>query len=167
MVKHISVDPYDPASYDAAIKEIKAYKRWVHKKAIELCKRLAEIGLSVAKIYFIPSNGNTDVTLSVTPLNNGYLLRADGKDVCFMEFGAGVTAGLGYDTAQVTPPVDIEPGSWSEAHNGQFFKTGGFPNGYWYYNGEPMNAIVPQMGMYHAVKEMTQRIEQVAREVFA
>lgn len=166
MVKHIYVDPYDPASYDAAIKEIRAYKREVHKKTLELCKRLAEIGLSVAQIYFIPSFGNTDVTLSVEPLNNGYLLRADGEDVCFMEFGAGVTAGLGYDTGKVTPPVDISPGSWSAAHDGQFMKNGGYPNGYWYYNGEPMNAIVPQMGMYHAVNEMVQRIEQVAKEVF-
>ena len=167
MDKHIYVDPYDPASYDAAIKEIKDYKKWVHEKTLELCKRLAEIGLSVAQIYFIPSFGNTDVTLSVTPLNNGYLLRADGEDVCFMEFGAGVTAGLGYDTGKVTPPVDISPGSWSEANNGPFFKSGGYPNGSWYYQGQQMNAIVPQMGMYHAVNEMVQRIEQVATEVFA
>ena len=167
MNKTIYVDPYDPASYDAAIKEIREYKKWVKKKSHELCRRLAEIGLSVAKIYIIPSNGNTDVTLSVVPLSDGYLLRADGKDVCFMEFGAGVTSGLGYDTKLITPPVDISPGSWSEAHDGQFFKRGGYPHGYWYYNGEPMNSIVPQMGMYHAVKEITQRIEQVASEVFA
>ena len=167
MNKTIYVDPYDPSSYDAAIREIKAYKEWVKEKSMELCKRLADIGLSVAQIYFIPSNGNTDVTLSVEPLNNGYMLRADGADVCFMEFGAGVTAGLGYDTSQVTPPVDISPGSWSEAHNGPFFKSGGYPHGSWYYQGQQMNSIVPQMGMAHAVKEITQRIEQVAQEVFA
>lgn len=167
MVKHIYIDPYDPASYDAAIKEIKAYKRWVHEKSIELCKRLAEIGLSVAQIYFIPSNGNNDVSLSVEPLNNGYLLKANGEDVCFMEFGAGVTAGLGYDTSQITPPVDIKPDSWSAAHNGQFHRTGGYPHGYWFYQGQLYNSIVPQMGMYHAVREITQRIEQVASEVFA
>ena len=169
MVKQIYVDPYDPASYDAAIKEIKAYKKWAKEKVNELCRRLAEIGLQVAQIYFIPEawNGNTDVELSVEPVNNGYLLKASGEDVCFMEFGAGVTAGLGYDTKDITPPVDIEPGSWSKAHDGMFEKKGGYPNGHWYYNGQPMNAIVPQMGMYHAAKEMKQRVEQVAKEVFS
>lgn len=167
MDKTIYVDPYEPSSYDAAIKEIEAYKKWVNEKSMELCKRLADIGLSVAQIYFIPSNGNTDVTLSVEPLNNGYLLKADGEDVCFMEFGAGVTAGLGYDTSKITPPVSIEPDSWSAAHNGMFHRMGGYPRGYWFYKKQIYNAIVPQMGMYHAVNEMVQRIEQVATEVFA
>ena len=164
MNKSIYVDPYDPATYDAAIKEIKAYKKWVKKKTLELCKKLAELGLEVAQIYFIPEawNGNTDVTLTVEPLNNGYMLKASGEDVCFMEFGAGVTAGLGYDTSKVTPPVPIEKGSWSSTQGtGKFMK-----DGYRWYNGQMMDAITPQMGMSHAVSEIQQRVTDVAREVF-
>lgn len=162
MDKRISIDPFVPESYDAAIKEIEDYKKYVDEKSQELCKRLAEIGLSVAQIYFIPEAGNSDVTLSIEKVNDGYLLKAEGEDVCFLEFGAGVTAGLGYDTSVIEPPVDISPGSWSNAHGGMFSR-----KGYWFYGGKIMNSIVPQMGMYHAVSETMQRIAEVAREVFA
>lgn len=168
MLNEINIDPLDSASIDRAIKEIRDHEAWVKKKSMELCKRLAELGLEIAKIYFIPEPwiGNTDVELSVEPVNNGYVLKASGTDVCFMEFGTGVTAGLGYDTSVITPPVDISPGSWSKAHGGMFMKTGGFPNGYWFYNGQVMNSTIPQMGMYHAASETKQRVEQIAQEVF-
>ena len=167
MIKEISLDPYDPASYDAAIKEIKAYKKWAKEKVNELCRRLAEIGLQVAQVYFVPGawNGGDDVSLSVEQVRNGFILKASGESVCFMEFGAGMTAGLGYDTSVITPPVPIEPKSWSKTHG-----TGEFANskqGYWHYKKIRYSEIVPQMGMYHATKEITERVEEIAQEVFS
>lgn len=165
MIKEISLDPYDPASYDAAIKEIKAYKKWAKKKVNELCRRLAEIGIRVAQVYFVPGawNGGDDVSLSVEQVRNGFILKASGESVCFMEFGAGMTAGLGYDTSDITPPVPIEPKSWSKTNGtGEFDKYGS-----WHYKKVKYDSIVPQMGMYHAVKEIKQRVEEIAQEVFS
>ena len=170
MVNRIVVDPYEPKSIDEAIKEIKKNKQDLQEKAKRVCKRLAEVGLSVARIYFIPEawSGNTDVTLTVEPIPNGYKLVASGEDVLFMEFGAGVTAGLGYDTKEITPPVDITPGSWSKQHNGQFWQTyqENPANGHWYYRKQEFDGIAPQMGMYHASKESKAQIEKVVKEVF-
>ena len=39
-------------SISKAIKEVKAYKKWVESKANELTRRLAEIGASEAKVRF-------------------------------------------------------------------------------------------------------------------
>lgn len=170
MVNRIVVDPYEPKSIDEAIKEIKKNKQDLQKKAKMVCKRLAEVGLSVARIYFIPEawSGNADVTLTVEPMSNGYKLVADGEDVLFMEFGAGVTAGLGYDTKEIAPPVDISIGSWSREHSGPFWKTWqkNPATAHWYYNGRAFDGIAPQMGMYHASKESKAQIEKVVKEVF-
>ena len=162
--KVITYNPFDLFSIRKAQKEVDEYREWVLEKAHQLCKRLAEIGLQVAQIYFIPEawNGNADVTLSIEPLNDGYLVRADGEDVCFLEFGTGVTAGLGYDSNVLEPPVDISPGSWSHtAGSGKFAE-----DGYWYYNGQRLDGTIPQMGLNLAASEVKQRFAQVAKEVF-
>ena len=102
------------------------------------------------------------MSLSVERVDNGYLIKASGESVCFMEFGAGMTAGLGYDTSIITPPVPIDPKSWSKTHGtGEFDKYGS-----WHHKKVKYEAIVPQMGMYHAAKEITERVEEIAQEVF-
>lgn len=164
--KTITYNPFDLASINRAVKEIEEYTEWVLQKGNELCKRLADLGVEVANIYFIPEpwNGNEDVVVTTEPLNNGYLVKANGEDVCFLEFGTGVTAGLGYDSNVLEPPVPIMPGSWSQTEGKGNF-TSDHP--YWYYNGHPMDGTVPQMGMYHAANEIAQRFNQIAKEVFS
>lgn len=165
MDKVITVDPYDPASYDEAIKEIRRYERWAKRKAVELCRKLGEIGANVASINFAGGfvDGNDDVVVSVVPLNNGCQIVANGQSVCFLEFGTGLAAGNGYDTEEITPPVPIEPKSWSKGHGtGEFAKYDS-----WHHQGQKYTMTVPRMGMYHAVSEINRQIAQVAKEVFS
>lgn len=167
----IHLNPLDLDSIREAAKQTREQAERMEDMAAEICRRLAEIGVSVAQIHYIPEawSGNTDVTVTAEPIENGYKVTASGEDVFFLEFGAGVTAGLGYDTSEIDPPVDITPGSWSREHGGGFWEqyqenpaTAG-----WYYGGQWMDGLAPQMGMYHGHKEIQQRIKEVAQEVFS
>ena len=161
----ITVDPLDSVSIDMAIHEIESHKRSIQEKALEVCRRLAEIGAKTASDHYASGflDGNDDVTVTIEPLNDGYLISANGESVCFLEFGTGVAAGNGYDTEEIAPPVSIEPGSWSSTEgSGQFAK-----NGYWYYNGQKFLLTTPRMGMYHASVEIKRKIAEIAKEVFS
>ena len=164
MRNEIVIDPFNPIAVDAAIKEVREHEKWVKKKSMELCKRLAEIGANVASIHFASGfiDGNDDVNVTVEPINNGYAVVARGQSVCFLEFGTGIAAGNGYDTNEITPPVPIEPKSWSNTKGtGEFAKYGS-----WHYQGEKYTMTVPRMGMYHASVETKRLMEQIAQEVF-
>lgn len=164
MAKVIEFNPFSLTDIRRAQREMDEYKEWVLKKADELIRRLAEVGANVASIHFAGGwiDGNDDVEVSIIPLNDGYEVLANGESVCFLEFGTGIAAGNGYDTSEITPPVDITPGSWSKYH-GNNFREG---HEYWYYNGRKYEMTTPRMGMYHAYNESKRQLEQIAREVF-
>lgn len=127
-------------------------------------KRLAEMAAATAEMHYASGflDENDDVEVTITPLSNGYLITASGESVCFLEFGTGVAAGNGYDTSVFNPPVDISPASWSKTEGtGEFAKYGS-----WHHHGRKYTMTVPRMGMYHAVKNVKENIERVAREVF-
>lgn len=164
MAKVIEFNPFDIREIRRAQREIDDYNEWFVEKANELVKQLAEIGANVASIHFAGGfiDGNDGVNVSVVPLNDGYEVLANGESVCFLEFGTGLAAGNGYDTTDITPPVEITPGSWSLTEgSGQFAN-----KGYWYYDGRKYEMTTPRMGMYHAYSESKRQIEQIAREVF-
>lgn len=167
----IQFSPLDLESIREAARETRELAERMDDMAMGLCKKLAEIGVRVAKIHYIPEawSGNTDVTVSAEPIEGGYKVTASGRDVFFLEFGAGVTSGLGYDTSEITPPVDISIGSWSKEHDGPFWKSWqeNPANAHWYYNGRAFDGIAPQMGMYHGHKEVQLMVKEVAKEVFS
>lgn len=45
----------------------------------------------------------------------GYVITAEGKDVCFLEFGTGMYAGFGSEDTDGLS-FEVYPGSWSETH---------------------------------------------------
>lgn len=166
MNKIVEVNPFDMQSIRAAQAEIDRYTQWCIEKANELCRRLAEVGANVAGIHFAGGfiDGNDDVTITINPLNDGYEVLASGQSVCFLEFGTGVAAGNGYDTTDITPPVAITPGSWSQTEGkGHFTPT----HPYWYHDHKKYTMTTPRMGMYHALEESKRQLEQIAKEVFS
>ena len=166
MAKLILVDVFDIPSIIRAAKEVEDYAKWMEKKSDELCKRLAELGRDVAVTAYASgeADGNDDVDVTVEKVGNAnYIIRASGSQTYFIEFGAGVTAGEGYDTSVIEPPVDITPKSWSATKG-----TGEYANskeGYWHYKGERYKQVVPRKGMYLAVKEIESRMREIAKEV--
>lgn len=175
----ITFDILNPESVKAARKELQKYKYSLKRKCDRLCKRLAEIGLAYAQVYF--SNVEVDLDrFSKEPLKEAnifvtyakgredgypkYTITANGTDIAFIEFGAGVRYNSGGDSYHETRPEGI-------VGIGEYGKGRG-KNLSWVYYGADGQARVTsgtpeQPGMYLSAKEMRSKIEEIAREVFA
>ena len=164
MSKTIHLDPFDPASVSACIREIEAYKKWVIEKTHELAERLANMGVVLASIEYsrVPYHGIKDVDLSVDQRGEStYAIVASGETVLILEFGAGVTYGYGH-------PQAGEFGMGPTTYPGQ--KHAADPNGWWLpkeAGGGHTYGNPPAMSMYLTGKELRNRLEEVAREVFS
>lgn len=160
----IQIDILDPSSIEKAIKQIEDYKKSLDTKLKELAERLCTIGVDIVKVSYLSGRreGNSNVDVYIEPTEKGCKLVAEGQDVCFLEFGAGVsTVDYEKDGQEGLPP--IYPGSWSSTEGtGQFAE-----NGYWYYNGEKLDGLMPKLGMYHASQIMQQKAIQEARKIFS
>ena len=165
MSRTIHIDIFDLASIDAAVKEIREYKKWVLKKTKELSKRLAAIGVTLAAIEYsrVPYHGLKDVNLSIEvgAKENQYDIVANGETVLILEFGAGIKYGYGHPN----PSVDGKPmgpgtypsdkGHWDD------------PHGWYIPGGEHTYGNPPAMAMYLTGKELRDRVLEVAKEVFS
>ena len=164
MRRTIHIDIFDPASVDAAVKELRDYAKWVQRKTDELAKRLADMGAVLAAIEYsrVPYIGDKDVDLSVESLGgNRYSIVASGETVLILEFGAGITYGYGHPQAQ-------EFGMGPTTYPGQIHAAD--PNGWWLpkeAGGAHTYGNPPAMAMYKTGRELRKRIIEVAREVFA
>ena len=153
------------ASIDRAIKELKAYQKWVEQKANELSKRLAEIGANEASVRFLSAQykGTNDASVSVEAIANGYKIVASGSAVFFIEFGAGVY----YNGAEPYP----EPRPSGVSGIGEYGQGKGKQKAWGFYD-ETGELIITHgtpaaMPMYHASRVMLQEIQRIAKEVFA
>ena len=150
-----------PKSIMDAVKMLKAYEIWVNKKIDELMIRLAAVGLETARVYFQMGepDGNVAPETFVEPIENGFKIIARGKDVFFIEFGAGDAAGNHPDAGNA--PVDTTPGSYSKINTGEYAKYHS-----WHHKGVKYTELQPQMPMYHAMREMERNVTKIAKEVF-
>ena len=162
MVKAIEF-ALDTKSINKAIKELKKYERWVEQKSRLLEEKLAVIGANEARIRFTGAyyDGTNDAEISVFPDKNGWVIKASGQSVCFIEFGAGVyyNGSEPYPNPRPAGVVGIgEYGQGKGKRDGWFFNRDGDPV---FTRGTP--AAMP---MYHAAREMERSIRMIAQEVF-
>ena len=153
-----------PSSIDAAIKQLEDYSKDLERKAQELCKRLADMGAMYAEWNFsgVLYAGDIDYNITVDRVDaNTYAIKAKGKTVLLMEFGAGVKHGYGHPQAA---EFGMGPGTYP---NGKGHWDD--PKGWWF--GEKGNwthtyGNAPGMPMYNAAKDLRKEILDIAREVF-
>ena len=175
--KTIKVDIFNPKSIQECIKQIEAYRDDLPRKCQEICRRLAEEGVQVAKAS--QSEGKSEDYQPSTKVSyeidtNGNLvsakIKAEGPYILFIEFGSGIrysdtknpkAAELGYgpgtypsNAPQQNPPYD----NWES------------PTG-WYYYGEDGKlhhtfGVRAKMPMYNASESIRKKVEAVAKEVF-
>lgn len=154
-----------PSSIDAAIKQLEDYSKDLERKAQELCKRLADMGATSAKLSFsrlyYEYKGPIDLSVSVEERgNNKYAIVANGETVLIAEFGAGVTLGKGH-------PLDAKLGYGPGTYPGQKHAMTGKG---WYLpkskGGGHTFGNPPTMAMYNTGKELEAELLKVAREVF-
>jgi len=167
-------------SIDQCLAELKKAEQDLDDKALEFCKKLAEIGCNSARVSFASAayDGVNDVSVATIPTANGYKVVASGQAVCFIEFGSGVHY-QGSSPYPDTPPKEL-------AGIGSFGKGNGSKD-YWFFtakagtsltaggayatkgkhpnsvitNGNPANAC-----MYNSKKDMQARITAAVKEVF-
>ena len=159
----IRVNPFDKASINAAIKQVQEYKKDFLAKEKIFVKRLAEIGVSVARTGFelADYDGENDVTVRLEWRGNKAVVIAEGYTAGFIEFGTGVrnpewdNSGMDY-----TPP---KHGTYGKKH-------GARPKGWYFKPGE--GSVMHTFGNYPAEAMRTardviiERITRIAREVW-
>lgn len=165
MAKHVIDMRLNRTSISAAIREVKAYKRWVERKTDELTKRLAQLGYKEAKVRFAGAqyDGVNDVSVSVEAIDKGYKIVATGGAVFFIEFGAGVY----YNGTEPYP----EPRPERIVGIGEYGKGYGKRKAWGFYDDRGELVIThgtpAAMPMLHASRVMQQEVRKIAKEVFA
>ena len=159
MDKTIKVELTDE-SIGSAVKELKRYAKWVTKKEEELRLRLAMVGATVASIQFARAiySGSNDVSVRVDNTGSVAVIYAEGQSVAFIEFGAGATYGYGHPQAG---EFGVGPGTYPDG-KGHWND----PKGWWFGSGQHTYGNPPAMAMYAAVREITEKVTEIAREVF-
>ena len=186
-MKTISINPLSTASRENAIAQIDALIEKIHKleKFKDYLQTLAEQGVVTAQsrfdegvVYksFIPDpkkgakrptgvhrtyvDNYTGVKVASKRTDNGFIITADGEQVLFMEFGAGVYwSGQAYPDERPEGIVGI--GEYGDGHGKQKI---------WSYYAEDgtvrMTRGVPALaGMYYAKKQIMLEVEQKVKEL--
>lgn len=157
-MKHIDIE-LSKDGCDKVIKELEKYQKETEPKLMEVCRRLAEIGINEAMTHLKLENFNTDAHIEQTPvqITNGYKIVMSGSDVYFVEFGTG-------DNVEAYTPnvsVLVAPGSWSETHAKKYMVYG-----YWYFDGVKFEGTEAYKPMYYAAKAIRENADRVMKEVF-
>ena len=170
----------NPKDIDRAIKEVEKYKREFLKKEKQLLEALAEIGLKEASIRFTTAmyDGTNDVQVSLDTTNNGYVIKAEGEAVAFIEFGAGVYHNTSEPYPNPRPDGIVGIGEYGKGKGSRRHPITGEPMP-WVYKGEPgangrvlgNGAVMTRgnpaaMPMWYASEEIKSSVLKIVREVF-
>lgn len=154
------------SSIDAAIKQMQAYQEQLTYKCRILAQRVAEIGVEIARVNIadfdaiysgeLLSSIRAEYSGSV-PDGVSWLVITDCPWAAYVEFGTGIVG-------QESPHPDTSIVGWKYDVNqhgdmGWYY----FKDGEWHWTkGMPSRPFLYQTGM-----DLRERIEEIAREVFA
>lgn len=166
--------PLSPSGIDKLLREIGVYKVWLEQRTGVFLDRLAAEGVEIASAKFAKAvyDGTNDVSVSLEPRNSTTrAVVAVGGSVLFIEFGTGVTYP---DDHPEAGELNMKRGEYGSGHGKQSS---------WGYYGDPgTNGVLKEkangktvvithgnpanMSMYETVKELEQRLTEIAKEVF-
>ena len=174
MSRTITIDIFNPASIDAAVKEIRDYAEWVKRKMDELRERVAYFIAKDASAVFntavaddLIGEGAVIGSVNVVVEDNGNmtLVIANGEDAVFMEFGAGVyyNGGVGSSPNPLGAALGYTIGSYGNGNGAKAV---------WGFKGDDgalhlTHGVPASMPLYRALQSVVNDIEQIAREVFS
>lgn len=167
--------PLSIPAYDSLIRKIEDLGNWQSDRAIVFADRLAQEGMEIASIKFSQAvyDGTNDVSVTVEPRgNNVRAVVAIGGATLFIEFGTGVTYPDDHPEAE---ELGMKRGEYGQGHGKQHS---------WGYYGDPgTNGVLKEkknggfvvithgnpanMPMYETVKELQDRLTEIAKEVFS
>lgn len=167
--------PLSIPAYDSLIRKIEDLGNWQSDRAIVFADRLAQEGMEIASVKFSQAvyDGTNDVSVTVEPRgNNVRAVVATGRATLFIEFGTGVTYPDNHPEAE---ELGMKRGEYGQGHGKQHS---------WGYYGDPgTNGVLKEkknggfvvithgnpanMPMYETVKELQDRLTEIAKEVFS
>lgn len=167
--------PLSIPAYDSLIRKIEDLGNWQSDRAIVFADRLAQEGMEIASIKFSQAvyDGTNNVSVTVEPRgNNVRAVVATGGATLFIEFGTGVTYPDDHPEAE---ELGMKRGEYGQGHGKQHS---------WGYYGDPgTNGVLKEkknggfvvithgnpanMPMYKTVKELQDRLTEIAKEVFS
>lgn len=160
MTKRVIKADLNSRSISKMIQQLQLFRMDLHDKLMRICKEAAELGATRARILYAgtPTDYINDVDVRVEPSGNGYKIIASGHEVCFLEFGAGVTYGYGHPTAE---QYGMGPGTYNPGSDN--WKN---PKGWTSNQGIRTLGNAPAKAMYEADKEIQEKIYEIAKRVF-
>ena len=151
-------------SIDNAIAELKSFRDSIDKKKDKLFEELANIGLEEATLRFTGAvyDRETHTDIEVKSISNGYVIVASGKDVAFIEFGAGIHYNNNSTYKGKKPEEISDIGTYGKGYGSRHMW--GYPDG----NGgiKLTHGNPAAMPMWYAREEMRKNILKISREVF-
>ena len=164
MAKKVIKMRLSTSSIDNAIKELKAFRDSIDKKKDQLLEELANIGVREASVRFTTAmyDGVNDSSVTLEAISGGYCIKAEGKAVAFIEFGAGVYHNPGEPYPNPRPTGIVGIGEYGKGHGKR--QAWGFKDD----SGELVitHGNPAAMPMWYASEEMRSKITKIAQEVF-
>ncbi len=152
------------SSIQDAINELKSYRDSLDAKKDKLLEELAYIGVKEASIRFTTAmyDGVNDSSVTLEPIKDGYCIKAEGRAVAFIEFGAGVYHNPGEPYPNPRPAGIVGIGEYGKGHGKRQA---------WGYRDESGELVVTHgnpaaMPMWYASEEMRNAIKAKFVEVF-
>ena len=168
--KTIKIDLFDGKSLDNAIKQIQEYQRTLNDKCEMFVRRLSEVGIPIIDQNIASSSGDSDKGHNTYIKINSFgsysqaRLIVEGKDLLFIEFGAGVhyNGNLGGSPHPKGKEMGYTIGSYGKGQG---------KNDFWFYYADSGEAVMSHgtkstMPVYKAGIEIRRQVLKIAREVF-
>lgn len=160
MSVELTINPFDPASVQAALDALKEYKKSLDKKQERLISKALVKGADVANQIYAQHPGDHGVAHASADVkgNTGKLTAtAPHDEIGFIEFGTGIRhrEWQGASGVSFTPPP-----------HGSYGKHLGGDPGYWFYDGKYTDGTDPAEAMLWARQAIIESVLDDAREVF-
>ena len=151
-------------SIENAMRELKAFRDSLDHKKDKLLEKLSEIGVKEASVRFTTAmyDGVNDSSVTLEAIPAGYCIKAEGKAVAFIEFGAGVYHNSGEPYPNPRPEGIVGIGEYGKGYGKRQA---------WGFKDESGELVITHgnpaaMPMWYASEEMRSKILKIAQEVF-
>lgn len=147
-----------------AITELKSYRDSINVKMDKLLEKLAYIGVKEASVRFTTAiyDGVNDSSVTMEPTKDGYCIKAEGRAVAFIEFGAGVYHNPGEPYPNPRPDGIVGIGEYGKGYGKRQA---------WGFRDESGELVITHgtpaaMPLWYASEEMRSAILKTFQEVF-
>ena len=164
VVKQVITMKLSSRSIKDAITEMKSFRDSINAKMDKLLEKLAYIGVKEASVRFTTAiyDGVNDSSVTMEPIKDGYCIKAEGRAVAFIEFGAGVYHNPGEPYPNPRPDGIVGIGEYGKGYGKR--QAWGFRDD----SGELVitHGTPAAMPLWYASEEMRDAILQTFKEVF-